>query len=133
MPITALYAGLLTLLFVVLSVAVIRVRVGEKISVGDGDNSDLLRRIRVHANFAEYAPLALVLLGLAESLKTDPRLLHAIGATLLIGRICHAIGLSPQPGISPLRVGGMVLTFIALLMGAGTCIMGAVLRGSFAP
>ena len=133
MPITALYAGLLTLLFVVLSLRVIRVRRGEKISIGDGDNGDLLRRMRVHANFAEYAPLALVLLGLAESLKTDPRLLHAIGAALLIGRICHAIGLSPQPSILPLRVSGMVLTFIALLMGAATCILGAVLRGSFAP
>ena len=129
MPVTALYAGLLTLLFVGLSFRVIGVRRGAKISVGDGDNGDLLRRIRVHGNFAEYVPLALVLIGLAESLKTDPRVLHGLGLALVLGRICHAIGLSPKTSILPLRAGGIVLTFIVLIAAAGACILAAVQRG----
>lgn len=133
MPITAFYAGLLTLLFVILSVRVIRVRVGSRISVGDGDDGDLLRRIRVHGNFAEYAPLALVLIGLAESLKTNPRYLHGLGLALLVGRLVHAIGLSPAKSIAPLRITGMVLTFGVLIAAAILCIMSAMSSVSFGP
>ena len=40
MPITALYAGLLAPLFLLLSVRVIRQRRGVKVAVGDGDRGD---------------------------------------------------------------------------------------------
>ena len=133
MPVTALYAGLLALLFVVLSFRVSGVRRSQKISVGDGGNSDLLRRMRVHGNFAEYVPLVLVLMGLAESLKTQPRLLHAIGAALLVGRILHVIGLSPATSVLPLRAGGMILTFLAMISAAGLCLMASVASVSFGP
>jgi len=60
MPITALYAGLLAPLFILLSIRVIDVRRTARISIGHGDDPELLRRMRVHANFAEYAPFALI-------------------------------------------------------------------------
>lgn len=123
MPVTALYAGLLALLYVILSARVILVRRGERISVGDGGNSELLRRVRVHANFAEYAPMAIVLMGLAESSKADPRLLHGLGMALVIGRVVHAVGLSPAASIMPLRVGGMVLTFAVIIVAAVQCLL----------
>lgn len=123
MPVTALYAGLLALLYVVLSARVIFVRRGERISVGDGGNSELLRRVRVHANFAEYVPMAIVLMGLVESSKADPRLLHGLGTALVIGRVSHAIGLSPAASILPLRVGGMVLTFSVIIIAAVQCLL----------
>ena len=70
MPITALYAGLLAPLFLLLSVRVIRQRRGAKVAVrGDGGDAMLLRRMRVHANFAEYVPLALLLMALAENCR----------------------------------------------------------------
>jgi uncharacterized membrane protein YecN with MAPEG domain len=72
MPITALYAALLTMLFVVLSVRVIAMRRGSGAALGDGGNPELLRRIRVQGNFAEYVPLGLVLLRLAAPYTCFP-------------------------------------------------------------
>ena len=65
MVVTAFYAALLAPLFVVLSVRVILFRRGSGSTLGDGGDPVLLRRIRVQANFAEYVPLALILMGLA--------------------------------------------------------------------
>lgn len=88
MPITALYASLLALLFVALSVRVIGLRRLSGVALGDGGKADLMRRMRVHANFAEYVPLALVLLGFAESLGTPSPFLHLLGLTLLLEGCC---------------------------------------------
>ena len=60
-----------SLLFVVLSFRVIAGRRASSTALGDGSNPDLFRRIRVHSNFAEYVPLALILLGLAEGGITE--------------------------------------------------------------
>ncbi len=58
MAITAFYAALLALLFVFLSVRVIGWRRVKRVELGHGDDSQLLRRMRVHANFAEYVPFS---------------------------------------------------------------------------
>ena len=63
---TPLYAGLLALLFVALSARVIVQRRRAHVSVGDGNDQSLRQKMRVHANFAEYTPIGLVLLGLTE-------------------------------------------------------------------
>lgn len=123
MPITALFAGLLSVLFLVLSVRVIGVRRAERVEIGAGESRELLRRMRVHANFAEYAPLSLVLMGLAESLRAPAVGIAAIGLVLLIGRLIHAWGLSQSPHNVRLRVGGMVLTFTALGAAAALCMV----------
>lgn len=130
MPITALYAGLLALLYVVLALRVIGVRRGARIAIGDGGDATLLRRIRVHANFAEYVPLALVLVALAESLKSDPRLLHGFGMLLILGRLVHAFGVSQAKENFTLRVTGMMATFTVLIGTGLVCIAGA-LRANF--
>lgn len=122
MPITAIYAGLLTFLLLVLSFRVIGVRRAAKVEIGHGDDHQLLRRVRVHANFVEYTPYALILIGLLESLKAPGSMLHALGATLLAGRLIHAYALSQSPHIMPLRVAGMMLTFLVLGAAAIGCI-----------
>lgn len=120
MPITALYALPLTLLLIALAFRTIGYRRANRISLGDGDNPEMLSRIRTHGNCAEYAPLGIILLGLAESNAAPALLLHAIGITLVVGRISHAYGLSQQPQIMAMRVSGMVLTFTALAAAAVT-------------
>ncbi len=130
MPITALYAGLLALLCIVLSLRVIGARRSARVALGDGGDKMLQRRIRVQANFVEYTPLALILIGLAESLRTDARLLHAIGGVLLIGRLVHAIGLSQPQEWLALRQFGMLATFAAIITAAGACVMGALRSGA---
>lgn len=122
MPIAALYAGLLTLLLLYLSVRVIGVRQAGKVEIGDGGDRQLLRRIRVHANFVEYTPYALILIGLLESLKAPGLMLHILGTTLLVGRVLHAYALSQTPHILPVRVLGMALTFGVLAVAAVGCV-----------
>ncbi|HAY26639.1 MAG TPA: glutathione metabolism protein, partial [Candidatus Accumulibacter sp.] len=56
------YAALLALFFVALSIRTLRLRRELRITVGDGGNPAMLRAMRVHANFAEYVPLGLILL-----------------------------------------------------------------------
>jgi uncharacterized membrane protein YecN with MAPEG domain len=126
MPITALYAGLLAPLFIFLSMRVIRRRRGAKVAVGDGGDMALLRRMRVHANFAEYVPFALLLMALAENLGTWPWLLHLLGLVLLAGRVAHAYGVSQPKETFAFRVGGMMATFAMIGAAAAACFFGAV-------
>ena len=124
MPITALYASLLALIFLVLSVRVIGLRRVVRIGLGDGGDV-ALRRVRVHANFAEYVPLCLILIGLAESLRAPPVLLHGLGGLLLAARISHAYGVSRQPETFAWRVSGMVGTLTVLGLAVGVCLYSA--------
>lgn len=128
MSVTALYASLVAMLFVVLSVRTISTRREGRVEIGDGGNKELLRRMRVHANFAEYAPIALILMALAEVNGLSKPFVHALGATLLVGRLAHAYGLSQTPHVMALRVAGMAMTFTAILAAATACLALA-LRG----
>ena len=123
MPITALYASLLAFVFLVLSLRTIGARRAARVEIGDGSDRELLRRMRVHANFAEYVPLALVLMALAESLRLQAPWLHAAGAVLLAGRILHAYALSQTPHILRLRVLGMMATLTAIIATAAACLV----------
>ncbi len=123
MPITAIYAGLLAFVLVALSARVIGMRRSAKVAVGDQGNPDLLRRIRAHANFTEYVPFALVLMGLAEGLKASPSVLHALGLVLLGGRLLHAFGISQSTEPLWMRVTGMTMTLTVILASALNCLL----------
>ena len=123
MRITAIYAGLLALLFVLLSVRVISLRRAGRVGLGDGGDALLARRIRVHGNFAEFVPLGLILIGLSESLGVAPMLVHGLGLALLVGRVSHAWGVSQPNEVLVFRSVGMVLTFGVLVVGAGVCLV----------
>lgn len=114
MPITAIYASLLAFLFLLLSVRVIVQRREARVEIGHGESRELLRRARVHANFAEYVPLALILLALAESMKAPSVVLHALGLALVAGRTIHAYALSHNPHVLRLRVLGMWMTLATI-------------------
>ncbi len=126
MTITPIYAALLALMFVALSVRVIGARRSALVSLGDGGNRILLRRLRVHANFAEYVPLTLILMMLAEQQATPRAIIHGLGALLLTGRLVHAIGVSREPEKIWQRVTGMSLTFTALIAGSVVNLVAAL-------
>jgi len=115
MNVTPLYAALLTLLFVSLSARTLRLRRRLRVAVGDGGHPQLLRAMRVHANFAEYAPLALLLIFMFELSGAPRLLLHALCLCLLVGRMAHAYGVSKIRENFRYRVFGMAMTFSALL------------------
>ena len=123
MTITLIYAGALAIWFLVLSIRVIQGRMGPgNPSLGDGGNLMLLRRIRGHANFAEYVPLILVLMGFLELSGLPGWVLHVLGATLLAGRLLHGYALSFTQHFLFGRTAGIFLTFVSLLVAGGLCI-----------
>ena len=118
MTATPVYAALLGLIFVALSLRTIRLRRRHRIAVGDGGNPELRRAMRVHANFAEYAPLALLLIFFVEHDGAEMLLVHALGCALLAGRMLHAWGVSQDRENFRYRVSGMVLTFGTIITAA---------------
>lgn len=115
MHILPFYAALLGLLFFYLSIRTIGLRRKLKIGVGAKDNEEMLRAMRVHANFAEYAPITLLLIGFVELQGAHPGVVHGLGALLLIGRCVHAHGMSRMNEKFVFRVSGMMMTFAALI------------------
>lgn len=115
--VTPLYAALLGLLFLILSIRVILSRRTRQIGFGAPQDSDLERRVRVHANFAEYTPFALLLLAFAELNGAPPVWLHIGGGLLLFGRLSHAMGVSRPSTDETGRILGMTGSQSAILIG----------------
>ncbi|MBA3988228.1 MAPEG family protein [Aliidiomarina maris] len=119
LPMTSLFAALLTLLYIVLAIRIIRLRWRERVGIGTGESLPLKAAVRVHGNFSEYVPLGLILLGLMEFNGASDTILVAMGGLLLIARIFHAIGLTKSIGVSIYRTIGVLGTFSMLLVSAG--------------
>ncbi len=116
MPVTSLYAGILALLFVVLSLNVVRNRWRFKQGILSKGQLPLDLAIRVHGNFAEYIPLALILMGMIEMGRGNLSWLHICGQGLVAGRILHAFGLLFKgAGTSLPRFLGTLITFTVLI------------------
>lgn len=111
MIIISITAALLAFMFIYLSLSVIKVRRSRRVAIGAGGDAVLERAMRVHANFAEYVPFALVLLTLCTLRGLPDVLLAALCAVLLLGRAVHAYGVSQDNEDFRLRVAGMMATF----------------------
>lgn len=124
MVVTPLYAGLLAMLFLVLSWRVIQFR-QRGIPLGDGGDPKMLRLIRGHANFAEYVPLILLMMGFLEVGHTSIYILHALGITLLVSRLLHGYALSFTDRFRFGRTWGAGLTFAVLGASGALCLLQA--------
>lgn len=113
--ISALYAGLCGLLLLGLAVLVVARRRSAKIGIGFRDDRELERRVRAHGNAAEYVPIALLLLLIAELSGLGGTWLHAVGIGLVAARVAHAWGLVNSAGTSPGRFVGTLGTWIVIL------------------
>lgn len=121
MIITPIYAGLLAILYFVLSYRIIVMR-GHGVSFGDGGNPVLLRRIRAHGNFSEYVPFILLMLGILELNHLPFYALNILGLTLLIARLLHGYSLSFTESFKFGRFWGTALTFLLLLVCGVLCL-----------
>lgn len=131
MHIVILYAALLTVLYLVLTFRAIGMRGRLRVTLGDGGDQGLQRAVRAHSNFAEYAPLALVLLALVEGSGAQPITVHGLSAALLLGRLLHALGVSRLREPLPLRMAGMVLT-TGCLFACSAYLIACYVRGAAA-
>lgn len=118
LPVTGFYAAILGLGFVWLSVRVIGARRSHRVAIGTGGHRLMERAIRAHGNFAEYVPLALVLLALLEANGGPTWMLHLLGVALLTGRVLHALGITQEPEVLRFRVAGMGITLTVIGLGA---------------
>ncbi len=130
--ITLSYASLLGILFIYLSYNVVAFRRRERVDIGMGESQGMARSVRAQGNFAEYVPLALILMLALETTHAQALLVHLVGLLLLIGRILHAVGFPRKTGPTFGRVWGTVLTWgaivIASLGGIYYTIMAALLQ-----
>ncbi|RUO19335.1 glutathione S-transferase [Aliidiomarina iranensis] len=122
LPVTSLFAALLTLLYLVLAIRIIRLRWRDRVGIGNGEAMDLQASIRIHGNFNEYVPLALILLALMEFNGASAMWLYGLGGLLFFARVNHAIGLTKSIGTSVYRSIGVLGTFVMLLLSAAYLI-----------
>ncbi|MDQ2093460.1 MAPEG family protein [Rhodalgimonas zhirmunskyi] len=115
LAVTTLYAGLLGLFYLGLSAWVVMQRGRRKVMSGDKGDPIMANAMRVHANFNEYVPMLLILMGLAEVNGLGATWMHVIGITLLIARGLHGFGMGRLPHWPPGRGGGAALSFALLL------------------
>ncbi|BDA70524.1 hypothetical protein CAL7716_046900 [Calothrix sp. PCC 7716] len=91
------------------------------------DDGALQRKVRAHANFTEYVPLALLFIIALELMHSNIWLLWLLGVSLTVARIAHAWGLINTYGSSPGRAFGFFLTWFVYIFGSLGCIYYALL------
>jgi hypothetical protein len=115
LSITALYAGILALIFVALGINVSRHRIKFRVSLGDGGNPEMLRMIRVHANAAENIPFAVLLMALYELNGGGHTALHIIGIALIVGRVSQSWNMWTTEKAGLGRRMGQSLTWLSII------------------
>jgi len=113
--ITLTMAAAAALINIWLFFRVSQVRTSEKISVGDGGNENVIRRMRAQANFIEYTPIILILIAAIEISGGASTWLWAIGALFMFGRIGHAIGMDGG-SLGKGRMIGTIITLLTMLI-----------------
>lgn len=114
LPITLSAAAAAALLNIWLSIRVGMVRRTTGISVGDGGNEALIRRMRAQLNFIENAPVVLVMIGAIEMARTGNPCLMGGAAIFILGRVAHGIGMDGGP-LGFLRGVGTLTTMLTQL------------------
>lgn len=92
-----------------------QVRRASAVSIGDGGHLALTTRMRAQANFVEYAPFILILIGLVEFTQGPSLWLWIVSAAFLIARVAHPLGMD---GLPHGRMAGTIVTLV-LLIGLG--------------
>jgi uncharacterized membrane protein YecN with MAPEG domain len=121
LPITLTMAGAATVINVWLSVRCSQMRRATKISIGDGGDPRLIARMRAHANFVEYTPFFLILLGLIEAARGAQLWLWIVGLLYMAARVLHPFGME-RTGRNALRGIGIGVSLLMLLILAGYAI-----------
>lgn len=117
-PITGLYAAALVTLVFGLVLRVVFLRRTRRVGIGDGEDRQLAKAIRAHANAAETVPIALLMMLVIELGGASATVIHVLGASLVFARCIHAWGLSHRSGTSLGRFWGTALTWLVVLTAA---------------
>ncbi len=120
LPISALYLAVFAVFSGALAALPGTLRGREGISIGDGGRSDLLLAMRRHGNFVEYVPYFMTMFVVLELNGASAPWLHGLGLSMVVARVCHAIGLQADSISSPLRAvgagGTLLVTLVATVL-----------------
>ncbi len=119
--ITLTIAAAAALINIWLMMRVGKMRLAEKVSIGDGGNENVTRRMRAHSNFIESAPLVLILIAAIELSSGTSMALWAVSALYILGRIAHALGMDGG-AMEKGRLIGTIITILTLLGLAGWAV-----------
>jgi uncharacterized membrane protein YecN with MAPEG domain len=130
-PITLLTAAAAVFLNTWLGWRVSALRHKFKVGVGDGGHEPLLRRMRAQANFIEFTPIFLILVGGLELSGANRPALAIIAGIFILARVAHGYGMDGGTLQRWRRYGimGSALTSVALAIWALTCALGIRLGG----
>lgn len=126
LPITSLFASILAVMLLVLTYRVIIARSSSGHSILHGEDMDLAMKIRIHGNFVEFVPMAIVLLALAEASGASELPLYVAGALLVVSRFLIPFGMHIDRMTHPLRIAGNMGTHLSIVI----CI-GLIAYGNF--
>jgi uncharacterized membrane protein YecN with MAPEG domain len=122
--VTLLAASLLAIIFAVLSALVVVQRGRQKIMIGSGEApgagaaaGPLLVAVRAQANFAEYVPLSLLLIGLIELRTGTTLVVQLLAGGMVLARVLHPVGMHMKAP-NPFRAAGFILSLLVLVAGA---------------
>lgn len=96
-----------------LGVRVSKMRYGMGVTIGDGGQEPIIRRMRAQANFLENTPLTLILIAGVELAGKGGVWLAPAGAVFMLGRLAHAIGMDGN--FKAGRPIGMLTTYLLQL------------------
>ncbi len=115
-PITSVFTAVTAILLLFLSGVVVKYRVKYRTGMGTTNDPDFEAAVRAHGNLVEYAPLTLLMLGIAELNGVASGFVYWLGMAFVLGRILHAWGmLQAQGGEHKARMVGILLTWLVML------------------
>lgn len=118
--VTALYGSLNAIFNIYLANRVSDSRRANKVALGVGENlRDLEVRVRTHGNNAEFVPLAIVMLLLAELCGGSSAMLHVLGGALLVARVAHVPGMAAKKTPNAARMFGTGVTWTMIVVTSG--------------
>jgi|SRR5579871_3888584 len=120
---TAGYAAVLGVIGALLTINVIVNRVRSKVDFGDGGDKKLARAIRAHGNFIEQAPLALIVIGFAESQGARGLVVQILCLALLVARLASAYALNRTLDQSPPRQFSASLSVLVLIAASAATLL----------
>ncbi|HXH15169.1 MAG TPA: MAPEG family protein [Sphingomonas sp.] len=121
LPVTLTIAAAAAVVNLWLAFRIVPIRLKDKVLLGDNGDTLLQGRMRAHANFTEYAPFILILLGLIELAGGSTLWLWIAGAVFVIARVAHAFGMDRTTS-SPARAGGALATWALMALLAGWAV-----------
>lgn len=123
--VSSIAAGVLLILQTGLMIAAVRARLKSRQPLGDAGQTDLIRAVRRHGNFAENAAIFIAGSALLELLGGGQTLVMILCTVFVLGRVSHAIALSMTNPVNPFRTVGVISTIgVGLALGVRLITVG---------